>query len=260
MIAQAHPRRPRIRLPIRSRLIILVVVALLALAGGGYLWLRDSSLVAVQKVSIVGVSGADAGAIRSALRAAAQNMTTLDVRIGTLRAAVSPYPVVKGVEVATEFPHGMRIRVTEQTPVASIQIGSRSLAVSADGTILTDVSPSPSLPPLTLRAAPGGSRIEDRSALEQLSLLAAAPAALLGRITSVKAGYWHGIVLGLRRGPSLYFGDASQAAAKWRAAVAMLALKQSQGAAYIDVSDPGRPAAGTGSATTAGGATPGGGA
>ena len=37
-------------------------LALLLVLGGGCLWLRDSSLVAVQRVRVVGVSGPDAGA------------------------------------------------------------------------------------------------------------------------------------------------------------------------------------------------------
>jgi len=59
---------------------------------GAWFWLRDSSLVAVDRVSVSGQSGPDAGPIRSALISAARNMTTLDVRIDQLRAAVYPFP------------------------------------------------------------------------------------------------------------------------------------------------------------------------
>jgi hypothetical protein len=48
----------------------------------------------------------------------------------------------------------------------------------------------------------------------------------------------------LRDGPQLYFGESSQLTAKWDSAVAVLANASSAGAAYIDVSDPARPAAG----------------
>jgi hypothetical protein len=51
----------------------------------------------------------------------------------------------------------------------------------------------------------------------------------------------------LRNGPSIYFGDANQLAAKWSAAVAVLADSGSAEAVYIDVTDPQRPAAGAGS-------------
>ena len=50
--------------------------------------------------------------------------------------------------------------------------------------------------------------------------------------------------MALRDGPQLYFGDAGRLTAKWDSAVAVLANSSSAGAAYIDVTDPSRPAAG----------------
>ncbi len=67
-------------------------------------------------------------------------MTTLDVQVSHLRTAVSPYPVVKGLQVSTQFPHGMRIEVIEQVPVAMVDVGGRSTPVAGDGTLLTDVT------------------------------------------------------------------------------------------------------------------------
>jgi len=237
----------------RARLLVAVaIVVLAAIVGGGYMWLRDSSLVAVQRVSVSGLSGADAGQIRAALTAAARSMTTLDVRTATLRAAVSPYPAVAGIEVSTQFPHGLRIRVTERSPIAEILVAGRPVPVAGDGTLLRDVSAGAGLPVLTLAAAPGGVRIEDPGARAQLRVLEAAPAAMLRRVASVSSGYWHGIVVHLRQGPVLYFGTADRPVAKWRAVLAVLATPATAGADYIDVSDPDRPAAGSNSSAVAG--------
>ena len=125
---------------------MITLVVVLVVLVGGWLWLRDSSLVAVQRVRVIGVSGPDARQIRAALVAAARNMTTLDVQMGQLQTAVAPYPVVKRLEVSTQFPHGMRIRVVEQVPVASRQAGGRRTAVAGDGTLLHDVGPTAALP------------------------------------------------------------------------------------------------------------------
>ena len=54
------------RLPVRIRLLLAVVGVLAGVAGGAWLWVRDSSLVAVRKVTISGVYGPDSGRIRSA--------------------------------------------------------------------------------------------------------------------------------------------------------------------------------------------------
>ena len=240
---------PRLRIaPRRLRLALAALVAFALLVGGGWLWLRSSSLVGVQRVTVTGESGPDAPAIRSALISAARNMTTLDVRIGQLRAAVSSFPEVKNLRVSTQFPHGMRIQVIEQLPVAAIDAGGRRVAVAGDGTLLHDVSATSSLPLIPLSVPPGGPRLSEPSAAGAVALLAAAPYQLLSRIAQVTTESGHGLVAQVRNGPSIYFGDASRPRAKWASATAVLADSSSNGAAYIDVTDPGRPAAGAGTA------------
>jgi cell division protein FtsQ len=244
---RSRTRSGRRRLPILAAALVLLG----ALLAGGWLWLRDSTLVAVHRVEITGLSGPDVGAIRASLTAAARSMTTLDVQLGVLHEAVSPYPEVKRLQVSTQFPHGMRIAVTEQVPVAVISIGSQPVPVAADGTLLRDATPSASLPTLAVGALPGGTRIEDPVARAELSVLGAAPYALLARAASVSHDYWHGVVVQLRQGPSLEFGSAGDAPAKWSAVEAMLAAPANAGASYIDVSDPARPAAGPGPGSAA---------
>jgi cell division protein FtsQ len=232
-------RRPR-------PLALAAALAILLVAGGAWLWLRDSSLVAVNRVTVTGESGPDAGQIRLALTAAARNMTTLDVQMNQLRMAVEPYPVVKDLSVSTQFPHGMRIRVIEQVPVAVVSAGGQRIAVAGDGTLLHDVIPAASLPTITLGVMPGGARLTG-AARTEASLVAAAPYELLARIGQVFTAAPHGLVVALRNGPSIYFGSAGRLGAKWAAAAAVLADPSSDGAPYIDVTVPGRAAAGIGS-------------
>ncbi len=49
-------------------------------------------------------------------------MSTLDVNPAALRAAVASFPVVRAVHAIPSFPHGLRIEVTEQLPVAALTI------------------------------------------------------------------------------------------------------------------------------------------
>jgi cell division protein FtsQ len=227
-------------------LLLAAALALAVVAGGGWLWLRDSSLVAVNRVTVTGESGPDAGQIRSALTAAARDMTTLDVQMSQLRMAVEPYPVVKDLSVSTQFPHGMRIRVIEQVPVAVVSAGGQRVAVAGDGTLLHDVIPGASLPTIALGVAPGGTRLTG-AARTEAGLVAAAPSELLAKIGQVFTAASHGLVVALRSGPSIYFGSDGRLGAKWAAAAAVLADPSSDGAPYIDVTNPARPAAGVGS-------------
>lgn len=233
-------RRARARLRLAA-----AALAALAVLAGGWLWLRDSSFVAVRHVSITGVTGPDAARIRSVLSVAARNMTTLDVRVGQLRTAVAPYAVVKDLRVSTQLPHGLRIRVLEQQPVGALVAGGRAVAAAGDGILLHDVATG-SLPAISVRSLPGGSQVTDRSVLDALALLADTPPRLARRIVQVTNGPPHGLVVQLRSGPDIYFGTDSELDAKWTAASAVLAEPGSAGASYVDVTDPGRPAAGAG--------------
>ncbi len=236
--------------PGRVRLVLAVLAVLVLALGGGWLWLRDSSLVAVQRVVVVGQSGPDAGAIRSALTSAARGMTTLDVRVSELRAAVASFPEVKDLRVSTQFPHGVRIQVIEQLPVAVVDVGGRRMAVAGDGTLLHDASATASLPLIPLTVPPGGPRLTEPWAVNAVALLGAAPYQLLTHVTQVSAVAGHGLVAQLKGGPAIYFGDVTELRAKWASVTAVLADAGSVGAAYIDVTDPGRPAAGAGGTPT----------
>ena len=246
--------RRRLRLPRwLGPKFIAALVAVVVLAGGGWLWLRDSSLVAIRQVTITGVSGPDAGQIRSSLTGAARGMTTLDVKFAALQTAVKPYPVVKHLTVSTSFPHAMRIDVSEQVPVAVISADGRQVAVSADGTLLHGAGSTGSLPTITVAVFPGGTHV-DRSVAPEVRLLAAAPYALLAKVAQVSTDPNYGLVASLRDGPKVYFGDAGDLRAKWTAATAVLASSSSAGATYVDVTDASRPAAGSGADSSSNGA------
>jgi cell division protein FtsQ len=241
-----RPGRIRARLPRLRPRVLIGLLALLVLLGGAWLWVRQSSLVAVKRVTVAGASGPDAGEIRSALISAARDMTTLDVHLSHLRTAVSPYPVVKRLQVSTQFPHGMRIRVIEEVPVAVVQVDGRRTPVAGDGTLLRDVSTGAQLPSIGLTVAPGGTQLTGIARTE-VRLLAAAPYQLLPKVQLASSDSTHGLVVQMRNGPRVYFGGADRVAAKWDAVAAVLAAPSSAGADYIDVTDPARPAAGTGS-------------
>jgi cell division protein FtsQ len=253
---RVSPRRLRLLRP-RPK-VLLALAATAAILAGAWFWVRDSSLVSVDRVTITGVSGPDAPQIRSALQAAAHNMTTLHVRLDALRTAVAPFPVVKDLRVDTQFPHGLRIRVIEQIPVAAVHVGGRAIAVAGDGTLLHDVAATQNLPTIPLTVPPGGTSLADPTALASVRVLAAAPYQLLAKVTQVTPNADHGPVVQLRNGPSIYFGDATRLDAKWIAATQVLSDPRSAGASYIDVTDPERPAAGatqtaTGTTQTGGG-------
>jgi cell division protein FtsQ len=228
----------------RLRIAVLASIVALPLLGGGWLWLRHSSLVAVQHVRVSGVHGSEAQAIEAALTGAAKRMSTLDVSTSKLRAAVASYPVVGGVRVHTSFPHGLSIEVVEQSPVATLSAGGVKTAVAANGVVLGEAHASSSLPTLTSQVQlSAGEHVRETALLAELTVLGAAPKALAKSAERAYSGS-KGLTLVMHSGLRVYFGDSSRPHAKWASLVRVLADPGSVGASYIDVRVPERPAAG----------------
>jgi cell division protein FtsQ len=239
----ARRRAARRRLPHPSpRLVATIVAAALVLAGG-WLWLRDAALVEVRDVRVSGSTSSERDRIRAALELAARDMTTLHVREDALNAAVAPYASVAGLRVRTDFPHGMAIEVIEHRPVAALESGGRRIPAAGSGLVLQGVVAAPDLPTIRVELAPAGERVTDRGTLAALAIAAAAPEPLDRRIDRIWNGP-DGLVLTLREGPDLIFGNQRDAARKWASAARVLAEPSAVGATYLDVRLPERVGAG----------------
>jgi cell division protein FtsQ len=228
---------------VRRRLLI-ATAALLVLAAGYQFWLRDSSFVAVEKVTVTGLSTSHSERVRMALTAASRSMTTLHVDHEALERAVAGFPVVRELEVTTDFPHGLRIHVVEHVPAAVAVGDGGRVPVAADGTILQGVPVERRLPSVEVEGALGVQHLRDATALASAAIAGSAPPALRGRIKEVGEDGRLGQVAQLREGPEVIFGDTTRLHAKWAAASRVLADLEASGASYVDVRIPGRPAAG----------------
>jgi cell division protein FtsQ len=224
---------------LRRRALALLGVCVV-LAAGYQFWLRDSSLVAVEDVSVTGLTTKDAARVRAALVSAGHTMTTLHVRQDELEQAIAAYPVVRALEVHADFPHGLEVHVVEHRPAALVN----GLPVAGDGTILRGLPVEGRLPKIDARGDVRGNRLQDPVALHGARVAGAAPAELRPRLERIDMRSQDGIVVEMREGPEIIFGDATRVRAKWVAATRVLADPEAEGATYIDVRLPGRPAAG----------------
>jgi cell division protein FtsQ len=247
---RAAARAVRRLSPRLKRRLIALTVACLVLTAGYHFWLRDSSLVAVERVQVTGVTSADAARIRAALTTAGRSMTTLHVDREALDRAVAGYPVVRRLDVQPDFPHGLRVKVVEYRPAAIAVSDAGRVPVAGDGTILRGVKVEGSLPTVTVDGALGTGFLVDRGALGAAAVAGGAPAVLRARIADVVRRGDDGYVAELRDGPELIFGPAIQLRAKWAAAARVLADLEARGASYVDLRIPDRPAVGGLAATT----------
>jgi cell division protein FtsQ len=238
----------------RLRIALLAALVAIPLLAGGWLLLRKSSFTAVEHVRVSGVHGSQARAIEAALDEAAGHMSTLDVHTAALQAAVASYPVVRAIHAVPSFPHGLRIEVTEQPPVAALTIGGQRTAVAADGVVLGPGLITGSLPALSEGQGivpEVGRHVQGASLLAELTILGAEPKPLMrfdARVFTGSKG--EGLTVAMRNGLLVYFGDATRPHAKWLSLARVLADQSSAGATYIDVRVPERPAAGFASTST----------
>lgn len=237
--------RERFVLPLRLRRRLVALSVLAAVLVCGYLfWLRDSSLVRVETVTVTGVTSDDAERVRASLTAAARQMTTLHVDQGRLDEVTTAFPVVRSIEVRRDFPNGLRIEVVEHRPAALLVSGSKRVPVAADGSVLRGLPVRRKLPLVRLERTLPARRMTKGPALSAVRVAAGLPNALAGRVQAVRHEGGKGMVVAVAEGPRIIFGTPTRLAAKWAAAVRVLADRDAAGAAYVDVRIPERPAAG----------------
>lgn len=223
-----------------------VVIAALVLAAviiGSFLLVRNSPLVAVNEVKIVGLSGYYERDARAAVVAEATQMTTMNFDAARVQEAASEFVDVAGVRVETDFPHGATIHVDVRRPVLVARLNGRTVTLSQSGEVIESPKSIAGLPQIEASSPLVGNRVTGGKALEAATVLGAAPDVLLRKVDTVRWGRL-GIVVALEKGPDLYFGDAEDARRKWRDAAAVLASTQARGAAYLDLRIVGRPAVG----------------
>ena len=237
--------RTALSLPPQLRRRLIGLALLVTLIGSGYLlWLRDSSLVKVETVTVTGVTSDDAGRVRAALVAAAMQMTTLHVDRERLEQATSAFPTVRSIDARPDFPSAMRIHVVEHRPAAVLASGSERVPVAADGSVLSGLPVGGKLPLVRLRGALPERRMSAGASFSAVRVAAGLPAPLRGRVEEVRRDRGMGLIAPIEDGPRLIFGSATRLRAKWAAAIRVLADADAAGADYIDVRVPERPVAG----------------
>jgi cell division protein FtsQ len=226
------------------RRLLLAAVASVLLGSLYQFWFRDSGLVAVNEVEVTGLTTKDASRIQATLTAAAEEMTTLHIRVDELEEAVRGFPIVGSLHVEGDFPHGLRIEVVERPAAALVSVDGVPVPVAGDGTVLRGLQPPEGLALVRMDKPIVDGRVSDPRTLRALLVAGAAPAGMTQRIERLSEGPEQGITLELRDGPEIIFGDADFAVEKWTAAARVLADPDAAGATYIDVRLPERPVAG----------------
>jgi cell division protein FtsQ len=226
---------------------VLVGLALFALAVGGYVLARQSSLFAVRTLDIRGGTPAVQAEVRAAL---ADEVGTSLLRVdgGDLADRLAGVPDVLSFRYDRHFPHTLRVTIRREQPVLVLHRQPDAFLVSATGRVLRKL-PHPrlsSLPrfwvPKTTRLAVGDDLSADDGAAAAAAVWALRKEPLPQAVRTVTGGT-EGLALHLSSGLELRLGDPGDLRLKLAIARRILASGAAQGvtSGYLDVSVPERP-------------------
>lgn len=233
---------PSFSMPSRPFIVLALVLTALIIVASWFL-VRNSSLVEVREVKIVGLDGYYDKNARRAVAEEARRMTTMNFDASRVEDAAAQFVNVAGVSVKTDFPHAVVIDFNVRRPVLRAKVNGRTVTLSQNGEIMTAATGVSSLPTVETTGRIEGDRVVGGRALSAAHLLGAAPDVLLRKVDTIRFGKL-GLMITLTSGPTLYFGDSEDLVQKWKDAAAVLASPQSKGLAYIDLRAPGRPSVG----------------
>ena len=208
------------------------LVLVLALVSAGLWAVFFSPYVSAEKVQ---VSGNDAVRRSQIERSARVPVGTPLARVDldAIAARVESIPAVRRAEVSRGWPHDVRIRVLERTPVAVIDRGNGLQAMDSRGILFGGYAQRPRGLPLVKSAA--GTRAE--ALTEAGRVLGALPAEVARKVDYLEVATVDQIRLVLKNGRTVIWGSVE--ASPQKAAVLAVLLKRP--GREIDVSVPGRP-------------------
>ncbi|MEU9521001.1 cell division protein FtsQ [Streptomyces sp. NPDC048224] len=241
------PRARRFRPP-RLRTIIILAAALV-LAAGGTVWvLYGSNWTRLEDVSVSGTRVLTPAQVREAA-----DVPIGDPLVSVDTAAVEArlrrkLPRIDEVAVERSWPHGIRLKVTERTPVLVVQKGRKFVEVDDEGVRFATVSKAPKgVPALELELARSGSAAaslrrfdDDRLVREAVRVAGRIPGKVARDTRLVKVRSYDDISLELSGGRTVSWGSGERGAGKARALTAL--MKATPDARHFDVSVPTAPA------------------
>lgn len=220
----------------------VAVLALLALAGGGWT-LVHSPLLAARHVRILGAAHTPVAEVL-AVTGLGSSPPLVDVDPGAEAAALRQLAWVRAASVTRNWPDGVTVSIVERRPTAALPlVAGRFVLADASGRVLAAGVARPKglvevLAPAR-RARPGGQLPASDDAL--LAVAAGLPPSLRGEVQAVEPEEGGGVLLRLTAGPLVELGSAGDLAEQAVALATLLAKVPMEGILTIDLRVPDAP-------------------
>jgi cell division septal protein FtsQ len=229
---------------------LLLGFAIVAGAAGLYLLARSTPMFSLDTVTVEGAPPAVAARVRSALRPL-QGESLLSLDAAEVERRLGSLALITGFSYDRDFPHTLRVRVRPEHPVAVARRGAKAWLVAASSRVVAEIPAQArrGLPRIWLAHSGEpevGTPITDRFALRAVRTLALARLGhFRGRVRMVRVRE-HDLTFLLGSGLELRLGELRAIKLKLAIATRVLPSVLAHGGyAYVDVSVPERPVAGT---------------
>lgn len=234
--------RPGSRL---ARLVLVVLVAVTVVAGGGCYVMYSSPLFDLRAVVVHGTGELSTGQVRAAagtpIGHALADVDTAAVE----RRLLDRLPGIARAKAEKDWPHTLKLTVTERTPVAAVRQSGKLFEMDASGVpyLVVDAAPA-GLPLVKLdpEEVPSLQYFGRKRLLRAAARVAAdLPDALRPKTKTVAVRSYDSIDLNLADGRSVAWGSAENGQRKAAALTAVMAA--APGAGQYDVTAPAAPTA-----------------
>ncbi len=150
-------------------------------------------------------------------------------------------PWISSAKVSTDWPHGVRIAVTERRAIAQAQTVNGKWAQIGEGGVVLGVgdAPTPELGALLDVQAPATpGQLLDSSATDLVELATLLPQSLRSQVVQLQVDPKSGLRLGLRSGVIVELGDKRDLPDKLTSAAAVVSNGDAKTMAVLDVRSP----------------------
>lgn len=220
-------------------------LALVASAAAAYGIARATSVFAIQTVRVQGTTPAVARRVQAELRPLLRT-SLLAIDGDDLVARLETLPDVRSAAFDRSFPHALVVDIRRELPAAVLRRGSESWLLSERGRVLRPVARGahPRLPRIwSAEPVEPGGLLRERETTTTARVVRELRRGFPARVRTVSAGR-EGIVVQLASGLDLRLGEGDELALKLAVAARVVGLIEA-GTAYLDVSIPERPVAGS---------------
>ncbi|MDI2126190.1 cell division protein FtsQ/DivIB [Yinghuangia seranimata] len=213
---------------------LVAVVALVVVGGGAWATVMYSSLLDARSVSVRGTNVLTPQQIKDAARVPV-GKPLARVDLDAVRRRVAAIPRVAKVTVERDWPHTVKIRVTERQVAAVMPESGRFAEIDTTGVRFGTVDAAPERVPV-IKADPA--TVDQQTLRGVVEVIGALPEAVAPRVRDITARTRDDIVITLDDGVLVMWGGAGESPRKAQVLVALMKHK----AKVYDVSVPEAPA------------------